>query len=429
MDFRPELSWEFQSADDIHNRTIRALRNQVHHAKDTSIYYRDALADVFAQEIQSIEEFQKLPFTDKSILADMPMQFLGVSPEEIAETVVTSGSTGKPLLFSLTNNDIDRLAYNEALAFHSIGINSHDRSLLMVSLDRMFIAGMAYYRGLHMLGVNTARFGVVPAEMQKQYMSLFKPTVVVGVPSFMLKLAKQLETLGFNTRESSIEKIVCIGESLRDQNLEYNAVAQKLIELYDAQIFSTYASTEMATAYCDCAARSGGHARPELIFTEIIDQSGKPLPDGEVGELVVTPFGVEGVPLVRYKTGDITFKIPGICSCGRNSCRIGPILARKSQMIKVKGTTIYPLSITNALDELTDLTDYVIVLEGDESLADQVSIHVAAPASKLETIARHVQARTRVYFPILISNAPTINALRGNSHKQVKVVDSRKKMR
>ncbi|HMA63933.1 MAG TPA: hypothetical protein VKO63_02000, partial [Chitinispirillaceae bacterium] len=166
---------------------------------------------------------------------------------------------------------------------------------------------------------------------------------------------------------------------------------------------------------------------PELIYTEIIDDNGRVVPDGTAGELVVTPLGVEGMPLIRFKTGDITFKMSEQCSCGRNSIRVGPILGRKSQMIKLKGTTLYPSTITSVLDTIEDLTDYAIILEGDEALSDRVSIHVATHPSKVEKIANQLRAVARVNFPILVSNVATIQSFRKDSRKKNRVIDWRKR--
>ena len=165
------------------------------------------------------------------------------------------------------------------------------------------------------------------------------------------------------------------------------------------------------------------------MYTEIVDDSGKPVPDGEPGELVATPLGIEGMPLVRYRTGDVTFKIPGPCSCGRNSHRIGPILGRKSQMIKLKGTTLFPLTITNALDEMDGINDYIIILENDDSLSDRVSIHAACAPALVEKIAGALRSVARVNFPILVSNVNTIQSLRGGaSRKKVRILDWRQQM-
>jgi len=425
LDFKPEYSWEFLSCDEIQAKTLRALRNHVKHVKEVSPYYRDALWDISPEDIKTIEDFQRIPFTSKATLAEHNDRFLGINPRAVVETVVTSGSTGKPVRFALTANDIERLAFNEALSFHSIGINPDDNAQIMVSLDRLFIAGMAYYRGMTLLGANTMRIGVLPFEMQKHYIEMLQPTVLVGVPSFIKKLGQELAKANYDTVNSPVKKIVCIGESLRTQNMELNSTGQAIEQLWGAKVFSTYASTEMSVSYCECEHQLGGHAHPELVFTEIIDENGKVVPDGTPGELVATPLGVEGMPLARYRTGDITFSISEPCGCGRNTMRIGPILGRKSQMIKLRGTTVYPLTITNALDALDEIGDYIIVLENDDSLSDRVAIHVAATPASVEKISNHLRAVARVNFPILISNTATIQSLRGATRKKIRILDWR----
>ncbi len=414
-------------ADEIEARSIRAVRNQVRHVKEVSPHYQNTLFDVFPEDIKTIADIRKLPFTEKQELIEDTELFLGVVPEQIVETVVTSGSTGKPLVFSMTAADIDRLAFNEALSFHAAGVSSKDKAQILVSLDRLFIAGMAYYRGLTLLGANTARIGVLPFDMQKHYIELLKPTVIVGVPSFLLKLSAELDKLGFDARASTIQKVFCIGESLRTQDMELNTVGKALEDQYNAKVYSTYASTELSTAYCECTTQYGGHAHPELVYTEIIDETGNTAPDGAVGELVVTPFGVEGIPLVRYRTGDITFTLPGGCACGRNSPRIGPILGRKSQMIKFKGTTVYPLVITNVMDSCDCVEDYVIILEDDESLSDRVTIHAVTQPSNLEKIGSRLRAEARVQLPVLVSNSATIKHPRGQTAKKTRIIDQRKR--
>lgn len=429
MVFKPEFSWEFLSAEEIQAKSIRALRNHVKHTVEVSPYYRELLSFIDVNGLQTIGDFQKLPLTDKGMLSSQTGKFTSVEPSQIVETVITSGSAGNPLPFPLTANDLDRLAFNEALSFHAAGVTSDDRVQIMVSLDRLFIAGMAYYRGLVLLGANTMRLGVVPNDMHKYYFESLRPTVLVGVPSYLNKLAIELGTQGFDTKSLGVEKIFCIGESLRNQDMMLNSVAVSLETLWGAKVYSTYASTEMSVSYCECQDRTGGHAHPELIFTEILDESGKPVPDGTPGELVVTPLGVEGVPLIRFKTGDITFKISQTCSCGRNSLRIGPILGRKSQMIKLKGTTVYPLTLTNALDGISEINDYVIILENNDALSDRVAIHVAAPPSAVEKIANQLRAVARVNFPVLVSNVTTIESYRGKSRKKIRIIDWRQQNR
>jgi len=425
--FRPDLSWEHLSGDEIQARSIRAMRNHIAFVKESSPWYREKLSHISPEDITTLEDVGHLPLTTKTELVDNIDQFTAVTPSHITETVVTSGSTGKPLIFPMTISDLDRLAFNEALSFHAMGVTREDRAQILVSLDRLFIAGMAYYRGLTLLGANTARIGVLPLQMQKHYIELLRPTVLVGVPSFFLKLGKELQADGFSPRSSSVEKIACIGESLRTEDLTLNHIGEQLEELWGASVFSTYGATELSVAYSECTAQKGNHCHPELIYSEIVDDDGQTVPDGSPGELVATTFGVEGVPLLRYRTGDITFKITGDCTCGRNSMRIGPILSRKSQMIKVKGTTSYPLTITNALDEMDDIDDYLIIIEGNSSLSDKVEIHVVAKPDAVPRIAEHLRARARVAFPVLISNSATIASMRGDSRKKIRILDKRLK--
>jgi phenylacetate-CoA ligase len=425
LDFNPQLSWEFWPEEKLAARKMRALQNHVLHAQESSPYYREVLAGIDARDIKTPEDYSKIPITEKRVLVENTARFAAAGPESIAETVVTSGSTGKPLVFPLTKNDLDRLAFNEALSFHAAGVRPGDRAQVLVSLDRLFIAGMAYYRGLTLLGANTSRIGVLPFDMQKHYIELLKPAIIVGVPSFLRKLAKEMEKLKFDTRAASIRKIVCIGESIRNQDMTLNAVGAALEDVFNAKVFSTYGNTELSVAYCECECQCGGHEHPELVFTEIVDEQGCIVPDGTPGELVATPLGVEGLPLIRYRTGDITFRISGQCACGRTSCRIGPVLARKSQMIKYKGTTLYPLTITNALDEIECVDDYVIVLEGDTSLSDEVTIHAVTAPSNVPFAVNHLRTRARVQFPVLVSNSATINAMRGDSRKKIRIIDKR----
>ncbi|MBN1578350.1 MAG: hypothetical protein JW913_17445, partial [Chitinispirillaceae bacterium] len=141
-----------------------------------------------------------------------------------------------------------------------------------------------------------------------------------------------------------------------------------------------------------------------------------------------TPLGVEGVPLVRYRTGDITFKIPGSCSCGRNSCRIGPILGRRSQLFTCRGTVVYPLILTNALDAIDAVQDYLVIIENDERKSDTVTIQAAAPPAALEKIKQAIRDATGVQLQVLVSNIPTIRGLRGGTTRKIPIIDNRGKM-
>lgn len=426
MNFNPKLSWEFLSADEITSKTIRALRNHIKHVKEVSPYYKEALWDIAHEDIKKIDDFNRLPFTGRTALADHPGRFTAVAPQAVVETVATGGATGHPIFCPLTANDLERLAFSEALSFHSMGISTDDRALLFLDMDRWSLAGIGCYRGLTLLGANTGRAGVETPDLCRQYLDAFKPSVLAGAPSFLRRLAIELDKSEFNFKESGIKKLICVGESLKNREMETNMIGKRLENIWGASAYDNYTITEINDSFCECSERKGGHTHPELIYAEIVDEQGKPVPDGTPGELVATTLGIEGMPLVRYRTGDITFRVPGTCPCGRNSARIGPILGRTNEVIRTKkGTLIYPLTITNALDEMEEINDYVIILENDDAHSDRVSIHVATRPSAIEKIANHVREVAQGGFPILISNISTIQSMRGNWRRQVRIVDWR----
>lgn len=429
MVFRPELSWEFLSCDEIEAKSVRALRNHIRHVKECSAFYRSLLDGIAPEDIVSLDDIGRLPLTTRNSLVEMSPQFLGVSAAQIVETVLTAGTAGRALPFVLTLSDLDRASFSHALSFHALGMTATDRTQVLLSLDRFSIGGMASYRGSVMAGANTMRLGIgasMSALMQR-YLQFFRPTVLIAAPSVLRALAIEMNNSGFDTAKCRVGKLVCTSEAVYTRKYELTGMAKELEALWGAQAFSLYTSTELCAAYGDCCNRSGCHAHPELVYTEIVDDQGKAVPDGEVGELVVTPLGVEGVPLLRYRTGDMTFKIPGGCTCGRNSCRIGPVLGRRSELFTCGQTLVYPRDLTDALDTIEEVKDYLVILESDNRQADTATIHVAAPPSALASISRAIRDATGVHIPALVSNIPTIQSLRGGANKKTPVIDKRTK--
>ncbi len=429
MDFKPEFSWQFLPTEQITAKTIRALRNHIKHLKAASPFYREVLYQIEPQDISTLEDFAGIPFTDRQALSENWSRFVSEDQSGVAETVLTSGATGKPLPFFYTRNDLDRLAYGEALSLHCCGVELSDRAQIVLSMDRFCAAGLSFYRGMVLLGANVARAGMLTFEMQKGSFEMLRPTVLMGVASQMRKMGRDLLDKGYDPKQSSVKKLICTAESIYDQNLELGAVARDLENLWGAKVSSVYHNTEASASFSDCPVRKGLHCRPELVHVEIIGPQGEILPEGVPGELVLTPLGSEALPLLRYRTGDITYIVPGNCECGRNSVRIGPVLGRKTQLINVNGNKIYPLNVMNALDSVEEVLDYVVILENDNTVSDRVSVHVAAPASAVEKIANQLRSMAKVSFPILISNLTTIHSLRTGSRKKEHLIDWRHRNR
>jgi len=209
-----------------------------------------------------------------------------------------------------------------------------------------------------------------------------------------------------------VSRLVCIGEPLRDANMEPLKVAIDLEALWGAKVYSTYSSSELVTSFCECTAQNGGHLLEDLAVVEIVDEEGRNLPDGEVGEVVVTPLRIEGTPLIRFRTGDLSFLMREPCACGRTSPRLGPILGRKQQMMKVSGTTLYPQAIFNALDGVKGVSEYYIEVEQTDNLSDTLRIvfSLQNDGTPPDGLMEMLQARLRVKPELIFKSEREVRA-------------------
>jgi phenylacetate-CoA ligase len=327
-----------------------------------------------------------------------------------------------------SRSDMARLAYNEHRALATSGITRDDIVLLTCTLDRCFIAGLAYYQGVRSIGAAGVRNGLNTIESHAEIFKELRPSVVIGVPSFLRHLGQGLRDR--NIDMSCIKRLVCIGEPVRDRRMNITGLCNQVENVWGTKIHSTYASSEIITSFCECEAHNGGHLIPELVVAEIIDDKGNILPDGECGELVLTALQTTGMPLIRFRTGDITFKISEPCSCGRQTPRIGPILGRKAQMLKCKGTTLFPQVVFSALDTAEDVLDYYVVVTG-EDLSDHLDVYVALknPGGDLDGIRSKLQAVCRMNVPVYEKTAEEVRTqVFSRSRKPIRFVDLRKKM-
>jgi len=360
------------------------------YAAERSPFYRELF-----REIGSVPPLEQLPLIDKSVLSKRNLDFLCVPREQVAEIVTTSGTTGEPLLWMLTEADVRRLALNERLSFECAGLTARDTVLVAVAMDRCFMAGLAYWLGLRELGCAVARIGPASPMLVIEMIERITPTAIVAVPSFLRVIAEKAREAGFDLEGSSIKKAICIGEPVRDRQLKLNPSGRAIEKMWGAKVFSTYGVTELSNSLCECEAGLGGHLHSEQLYIEILDDEGRALADGEVGEIVATTFGVEAMPLIRYRTGDCAALFPAPCACGRTTPRLGPIVGRKSQKLKVKGSSLFPSTLTAVLEQTAGVESFVIVARKESELSDtiEVLVHGSASAAALRD-AFQARART-----------------------------------
>ncbi|MEZ4816533.1 MAG: AMP-binding protein [Flavobacteriaceae bacterium] len=395
----PEI--DFKSPTEIKLFQEAKLKEVLRYITNNSPFYKRRLKDHahLISSVNTLEDLVKLPVTTKEDLQQHNGDFLCVPTSKIIDYVTTSGTTGKPVTFALSHKDLDRLAYNEAVSFATAGVTSLDTLQLTTTMDRCFMAGLAYFLGARELGAGIVRAGAGIPALQIESMFRFNPSYLITVPSFVLKIIDYGKSQNIDLNTTSISKIICIGEPIRNQDFSLNVLASKIKERWDVELYSTYASTEMSTAFTECSAHKGGHHRPDLIIVEVLDENNCPVQEGEEGELTITTIGVEAMPLLRFKTGDIVKVHAQPCSCGRNTVRIGPVIGRKKQMIKYKGTTLYPQAISNVLAHYEQIEAFVIELYKNEIDTDEIVIKLAGKNLSngfLENVKQHFQTALRV---------------------------------
>ena len=432
LNFLPEI--ERSPVEEIKKYQETRLQQQLGYLKTCSAFYSDHFQKngIDISRINSLGDLTLIPPTTKEDLQQRNAEFICVPRTSIIDYITTSGTLGDPVTFVMTDKDLDRLAYNEAISFTCADGTANDIYQLMTTIDRRFMAGLAYFIGIRQMGAGVVRVGNGIPEFQWDTIRRIQPTTIIAVPSFILKIIEYAEANSIDFRSSSIRKAVCIGEPLRNLDSSLNTLGRRIMEKWPIHLYSTYASTEMGTSFTECSEGIGGHHHPELIIVEFLDDNDRPVKEGEAGEVTITTLGVEGMPLLRFKTGDVCQRYSEPCKCGRTTTRLGPVIGRKNQMIKYKGTTLYPPSLYDILDNIDFISNYVVEVFTNEIGTDEILIHVGSKisvADKEKDIKDHFRAKLRVAPLIIFETDDTIQRMQfpESNRKPVRFIDTRQK--
>ncbi len=392
---------ETKSKEEIIKFQESQLPNILGYLNSNSNFYRRLFDDnsINVNTIKTLGDLTRIPVTTKNDLQKHNHDFLCVEKDKVIDYITTSGTLGEPVIFAMTNGDLERLAYNEYISFLCADTTKEDIYQLLVTLDKRFMAGMAYFMGLRKLGAGIIRTGPGLQKMQFESIRRFNPTGFVTVPSFIPKLITYALNNNISLNGTSIKKAICIGEPIRNPDFTLNQLGRKITKEWDLKLYSTYASTEMGTAFTECSEGKGGHHHPEMIIVEFLDENNNPVSEGEAGEVTITTIGVEGMPLLRFKTGDMCYHHTEPCKCGRTTMRLGPVIGRKQQMIKLKGTTIYPPAIYDILNEIDYIDNYIVEVSSNELGIDELLIKIGSLSHKSDNeknIKDNFRAKLRV---------------------------------
>jgi phenylacetate-CoA ligase len=420
----PEI--ETKSREEIKEFQEAKLQELLGYLSEKSPFYSEMFREngIDIGSIKKLEDLEKIPVTTKDDLQKRTKDFICVDSRKIIDYNTTSGTLGDPVTFVLTDKDLDRLAYNEFISLSCSNGTPDDIFQLMVTIDRRFMAGIAYYLGLRKMGAGMVRVGPGNAQLQFDTINRINPTALITVPSFLIKLIEYAGKNGIDINKTSIQKAVCIGEPIRNNDFSLNTLGKRIRSKWDIDLYSTYASTEMGTAFNECEYGVGGHHHPEMIIVEFLDDNNRPVADDEPGEVVITTLGVEAMPLLRFKTGDICYHYTEPCKCGRTTMRLGPVLGRKQQMIKYKGTTLYPSIIYDILNEIDFIDNYFIEVYTGSLGTDEILIKAGTETrnKKIEKIIKdHFRAKMRV--------APEIELVTPEKIKELQMVEMNRKPR
>ncbi|MBP7175754.1 MAG: phenylacetate--CoA ligase [Thermoclostridium sp.] len=344
---------------------FNTLKNAVVYAAKNSPFYQKVYAQngVDTDKIHSIKDFEALPFSDKHELRDAyPLGLQAVPDEEVVRIHSSSGTTGNPVIIPYTREDVDNWALMFARCYEIAGITKLDRIHITPGYG-LWTAGIGFQAGCEKLGAMAIPVGPGNTEKQLQLMMDLQSTVLCATSSYALLLAEEVQKRGIRDR-IKLKKGVIGSERWGD--LMRERIANELqIELFDI-----YGLTEMygPGIGIDCEKHEGIHYWNDFFYFEIIDPAtGKVLPDGEFGELVITTLKKAAAPLVRYRTHDLTRIIPNKCSCGRDYPMIDRIGGRTDDMIKVKGVNIYPGQIEDTLSTVEGLSsEYQVIIEHED---------------------------------------------------------------
>ena len=347
----------------LNDTQLSQVDAQIKRLVKTDSYYGKKYRELGITEVASQEAFEELPFSSKDDLRNAyPLGIQAVPDEEVVRIHSSSGTTGKPVIIPYTAKDVDDWAIMSARCYETAGVTKKDRVHITPGYG-LWTAGIGFQAGAEKLGAMVIPMGPGNTDKQLQMMIDLESTVLTATSSYALLLAEEIDKRGLKDK-IHLKKGVFGSERWSEKKRKY--IKEKLgIELYDI-----YGLTEIygPGIGISCDAQNGMHYWDDYVYIEIIDpKTGKTLPDGEEGEIVITTLVKEGAPLIRFRTHDISRIIPGECPCGRKHPRLDIIKGRSDDMFKVHGVNMFPSQVEELLALVDGVpSEYTINIAHDE---------------------------------------------------------------
>ena len=366
---------ETLSREEITALQLQRLRSTVEHCMHSS-FYAERLKQwgVSADSIKSLDDLKRIPFTTKQDLRNTyPFGIASVKPEECVRLHSSSGTTGNPTVILHTQKDLNEWAAAVARCLWMVGLRPYD-VFQNSSGYGMFTGGLGFQYGAEKMGMLTVPAAAGNTKRQIKFMTDFGTTAVHAIPSYATRLYEVMEEQGIDPRTDTRQHTLIIGAEPHSEEQR-----RRIEEMLGVKAYNSFGMSEMCgpgVAF-ECREQNGLHIWEDYYIVEIVDpETLRPVPDGEVGELVLTTLNREAMPLLRYRTRDLTRILPGECPCGRHHKRLDRMKGRSDDMMILKGVNIFPIQIETILLQFEELTsNYLITLETRES-NDEMTVEV-----------------------------------------------------
>jgi len=403
---------------------LEKITDMLSNIKDKSEFYQKKFKGIDVSKVKTQADFEKLPFTDKSDLRDAyPLGLSAVPEKDIVRIHSSSGTTGVPVIIPYTSKDIDDWGTMFERCYRMAGLRAEDRVHITPGYG-LWTAGIGFQYGAEKLGAMVIPMGPGNTDKQIKMMTDLGSTVLCATSSYALLLSEEINKRG--VKDKIVLKKGIIGSERWGDKMR-NRIADDLgVELYDI-----YGLTEIygPGIGISCDYKNGIHMWDDYLYFEVIDpKTGKTVPDGQVGELVITTLLKEGAPLIRYRTHDLTKIITGECPCGSRYPRIDIITGRTDDMVKVKGVNIFPAQFDEILSKIPSAgSEYQIMidhLDGKDLIT--VFFETKIPKDERATVEKEVMKGLKESIGVtVIPKAVDIGDLPRSEKKTNRIFDNR----
>jgi len=382
---------DFMPREELETLQVERLRRTVAYARERVPFYANAFEEkgVTGDDIQSLDDLHRLPFTVKNDLRDnYPFQLFAVPLEEIVRTHCSSGTTGKPIVAGYTRHDIDLWSEVMARTFHLIGVKPSNITQVAWGYG-LFTGGLGAHYGLERLGATVIPISGGNTERQIMLIQDFGVSVWMGTPSYALYLLEVADEMGVDLKETNLQVGIFGAEPWTD------AMRQEIEERMGVKAYDIYGLTEIIGpgVSSECEAQDGLHIFEDHFLPEVIDPDTlEPVEEGEEGELVLTTISKTGMPVIRFRTRDITRLHREKCACGRTTCRMERVTGRTDDMLIIRGVNVFPSQIESILLGIEGTQPHYQIVVDRKAALDDMEVHVEVEEAIFSDKVRELEA-------------------------------------